>query len=164
MPDNILTVVGFSASKGFTFYGLRTGAMLCITQNPEIAAEFKRVASFSSRASWSNTARAGQAAIAKVFRDPQLLQKVFEERKEYEDLLSRRCRAFKEAAEEAGLTTCPFNAGFFVTIPCDNDNAVNEELQKTEFSPSLSAEEFELRSPLSVKPHAVWFRRKSLRR
>ncbi len=130
MPDNILTVVGFSASKGFTFYGLRTGAMLCITQNPEIAAEFKRVASFSSRASWSNTARAGQAAIAKVFRDPQLLQKVFEERKEYEDLLSRRCRAFKEAAEEAGLTTCPFNAGFFVTIPCDNDNAVNEELQK----------------------------------
>ena len=55
---------------------------------------------------------------------------MFEERKEYEDLLSRRCSAFKEAAEEAGLTTCPFNAGFFVTIPCDNDNAVNEELQK----------------------------------
>ena len=130
MPDNILTVIGFSASKGFTFYGLRTGAMLCITQNPEIAAEFKRVTSFSSRGSWSNSVRAGQAAIAKVFADEKLLQKVFEERKKYEDLLSARCRAFAEAAQEAGLKTCPFNAGFFITIPCENDDAVNEELQK----------------------------------
>lgn len=130
MPDNILTVIGFSASKGFTFYGLRTGAMLCITQNPEIAAEFKRVTSFSSRGSWSNSVRAGQAAIAKVFADEKLLQKVFEERKKYEDLLSERCRAFAEAAQEAGLKTCPFNAGFFITIPCENDDAVNEELQK----------------------------------
>ena len=59
-------------------------------------------------------------------------QKVFEERKEYEDLLSRRCRAFKEAAEEAGLTTCPFNAGFCYDSG-DNDNAVNEELQRQNF-------------------------------
>ena len=55
---------------------------------------------------------------------------MFEERREYEELLSVRCRAFKEAADEAGLETCPFNAGFFITIPCENDDAVNEELQK----------------------------------
>lgn len=130
MPDNILTVIGFSASKGFTFYGLRTGAMLCVTQNKEIAEEFKRVVTFSSRGSWSNCIRAGQAAIAKVFNDEALLAKVFEERKAYEKLLSARCEAFKEAAAAAGLKTCPFNAGFFITIPCENDEAVNEELQK----------------------------------
>lgn len=130
MPDNILTVIGFSASKGFTFYGLRTGAILCVTQNEEIAAEFKRVTSYSSRGSWSNSARVGQAAIAKVFNDEALLKKVFDERKEYEELLAVRCRAFKEAADEAGLKTCPFNAGFFITIPCDNDDDVNEELMK----------------------------------
>ena len=130
MPDNILVIVGFSASKGFTFYGLRTGAMLCITQNEEIAREFGRVASYSSRGSWSNCARAGQAAIAKVFRDEKLLARVFEERRIYEKLLADRCSAFKQAAEEAGLKTCPFNAGFFITIPCENDDEVNEELQK----------------------------------
>ena len=123
-------MVGFSASKGFTFYGLRTGAMLCITQNEEIAQEFKRVTAYSSRGSWSNCTRAGQAAIAKVFHDEKLLARVFEERKIYEKLLADRCRAFKEAAAEAGLATCPFNAGFFITIPCENDDAVNEELQK----------------------------------
>ena len=128
LPENILVVVGFSASKGFTFYGLRTGAMLCVTPNKEIAAEFKRVTSFASRGSWSNSVRVGQTALAKVFKDEKLLAKVFEERKQYEDLLSRRCAAFKEAAAAAGLKTCPFNAGFFITIPCENDDTVNEEL------------------------------------
>lgn len=131
LPSNILVVFGFSASKGFTFYGLRTGAMLCCTPDPEIAAEFKRVTSFSSRGSWSNSVRVGQLALAKVFKDEALLAKVFEERKAYEELLAKRCQAFKEAAAEAGLKTCPFNAGFFITIPCDNDDAVNEELFKS---------------------------------
>ena len=53
LPENILTICGFSASKGFTLYGMRTGAMLCITPNKEIAEEFKRVTAFSSRGSWS---------------------------------------------------------------------------------------------------------------
>lgn len=130
LPENILTVVGFSSSKGFTFYGLRTGAMLCITPNKEIAAEFKHFTSFASRGSWSNCVRVGQTALAKVFKDEELLTRVFDERKKYEDLLARRCKVFKEAAKEAGLRTCPFNAGFFITIPCENDDAVNEELFK----------------------------------
>lgn len=130
MPDNILVIAGFSASKGFTFYGLRTGAMLCITQNKEIAEEFKRVTSFASRGSWSNGVRVGQLALAKVFNDEALLKKVFDERKIYENLLSARCSAFKEAAAEADLKTCPFSGGFFVTVPCANDDAVNEELFK----------------------------------
>ena len=130
MPDNILVIAGFSASKGFTFYGLRTGAMLCITQNKEIAAEFKRVTSFASRGSWSNCVRVGQLALARVFNDEALLKKVFDERKAYEDLLSSRCNAFRDAAREAGLRTCPFSGGFFVTVPCANDDAVNEEMFK----------------------------------
>ena len=130
LPDNILVIAGFSASKGFTFYGLRTGAMLCVTPNQEIAAEFKRVTSFASRGSWSNCVRVGQLALARVFNDEALLKKVFDERKAYEDLLSARCSAFKDAAAEAGLRTCPFSGGFFVTVPCENDDAVNEELFK----------------------------------
>ena len=51
-------------------------------------------------------------------------------RKALEKLLADRCQAFKDASAAAGLRTCPFSAGFFVTIPCDNDDAVNEELFK----------------------------------
>ncbi len=130
LPENILTVVGFSASKGFTFYGLRTGAMLCVTPNKSIADEFKNFASAASRGSWSNSVRIGQQAIARVYKDKALLERVFKERREHEILLSQRCKAFKEAAAEANLKTCPFNGGFFITIPCDNDEAVSEELYK----------------------------------
>lgn len=130
LPENVLVIAGFSASKGFTFYGLRTGAMLCITPKKEIAEEFARVTSFASRGSWSNCTRAGQLALARVFNDEALLKKVFDERKDLEELLSRRCETFKAAAAEARLRTCPFTAGFFVTVPCDNDDAVNEELFK----------------------------------
>ncbi len=130
LPENVLVVVGFSASKGFTFYGLRTGAMLCVTPRKDIADEFARVTSFASRGSWSNSPRVGQLALAKVFNDEALLKKVFQERKSIEELLSTRCEAFKSAAAEAHLRTCPFKAGFFVTVPCDNDDAVSEELFK----------------------------------
>lgn len=130
LPENILTVVGFSSSKGFTFYGLRTGAMLCVTPKKEIADEFKKFATFASRGSWSNSVRVGQVALTKVFKDPVRLEQVFAERRKYEDMLSRRCTAFKEAAAAANLKTCPFNAGFFITVPCDNDDAVSEELFK----------------------------------
>lgn len=130
MPENVLIIAGFSASKGFTFYGLRTGGMLCVTPSKDIADEFGRVTSFASRGSWSNCTRVGQLALAKVFNDQTLLKKVFDERKSLEKLLSDRCQAFKDASAAAGLRTCPFSAGFFVTIPCDNDDAVNEELFK----------------------------------
>lgn len=128
LPENILPICGFSASKGFTLYGMRTGAMLCISPNKEIAEEFKRVTSFSSRGSWSNCARAGQTTIARIFNDEALLKKVFDERKQYEILLKDRCDAFRTAAAEANLKTCPFNGGFFVTVPCANDDAVNAVL------------------------------------
>lgn len=130
LPENILVVCGFSCSKGMTMYGMRTGAIICVTPSKEIAEEFKRVTSFSSRGSWSNCVRAGQTVLAKIYHDEALLKKVMDERAAYEKLLADRCQAFKDAAAEAGLETCPFSGGFFVTIPCENDEAVNEELFK----------------------------------
>lgn len=32
-------------------------------------------------------------------------------------------------AEKAGLKTCPYDSGFFVTIPCANPEKVGETLQ-----------------------------------
>ena len=45
-------------------------------------------------------------------------------------MLVDRGRTFAKAAEEAGLKTVPFEAGFFVTVPCENAEAVGLELQK----------------------------------
>ena len=40
LDENILILIAFSASKGFTMYGLRNGALLCVTSKEEIAKEF----------------------------------------------------------------------------------------------------------------------------
>ena len=64
LPENILAVVAFSMSKGFTLYGLRGGAMICITKNEDVAEEFVLVNSFSARASWSNCPRTAMKVLS----------------------------------------------------------------------------------------------------
>ena len=130
MPENVLPVIGYSASKTFTMYGMRCGAMICIAKTPAIAVEFKRACEFSSRGSWSNCNRAPQTVIAKIFADPELKKMVDEERAEYRDMLIRRGRAFEAAAKECGLEMVPFDAGFFASMPMPNPDEVAAELEK----------------------------------
>ena len=35
-----------------------------------------------------------------------------------------------EEAEKVGLKACPYDSGFFVTIPCEKPEAVGEKLQE----------------------------------
>lgn len=130
LPENVLPIIAYSLSKTYTLYGGRCGAMICVAKTPEIAAEFRRVCEFSSRGTWSNSARFGQVILSRIYDDPELLARVDEERAGYRDMLLARGRAFSEAAEEAGLPIVPFDAGFFVSVPCDDPDAVSRELEK----------------------------------
>ena len=130
MPENVLPIMAYSMSKTFTMYGLRCGAMICLAPSEEIAEEFQAVCEYSSRASWSNSARIGQSIIERIYEDEKLKEKVTEERAEIRNMLLKRGQAFEEAAKEAGLVTVPFDAGFFVSIPCDNPDEVACKLEK----------------------------------
>jgi len=130
VPANVLPVIGYSTSKTFTLYGARCGAAICLAPTAEIAEEFKMCLEFSSRGTWSNCAKAGQSIISKIFADEELLAKVTEERREIRDMLLRRGRAFEEEAEKAGLEIVPFDAGFFVSVPCENPDEVSAKLEK----------------------------------
>ena len=129
-PDNVLPVLGFSASKTFTGYGMRCGAMICMAPTQEIADEFKRVCEFSCRATWSNSPKAGQVVIEKIFENEELLAEVRRERAEIRNLLLRRGKAFEEAAAAADLDILPFDSGFFATIPCRNAKEVSAKLEE----------------------------------
>lgn len=129
VPENVLPIVAYSLSKTYTLYGTRCGAMICMAGTAEIAAEFKRVCEFSSRGSWSNSAKLAQVVLAGVYEDEALLQKVTEERAEFREMLLRRGRAFEEEANKAGLEIVPFDAGFFASIPCSNPDEVSKKLE-----------------------------------
>lgn len=129
LPQNILPLIAFSASKGYTMYGMRCGALLCMAPTAEIAKEFKDVMSVECRASWSNGNRAAMTVLASILQNPELKQKVDEERESYLRILRERGEVFMAEAEKAGLKTCPYDSGFFVTIPCANPEKVGETLQ-----------------------------------
>ena len=131
---NILPIVAYSASKTFTMYGARCGAMICLAHSPEVADEFEKVCSFSARTAWSNSPRAPQTVIEKIYSEPELLAEADAQRKEWRDILLARGKAFEAAATETGLNTVPFRAGFFVTIPySDPDKLINALAEKDVF-------------------------------
>ena len=130
LPENVISIMAYSLSKIYTLYGTRCGAMICIAKTREIADEFKRVCEYSSRGSWSNSAKVAQVILSRIYGDRELLENVNSERAYYREMLSKRGRAFTEAAEEAGLEIVPFDAGFFISIPCDNPDEISARLEK----------------------------------
>ncbi|MCF0140645.1 MAG: tRNA (guanosine(46)-N7)-methyltransferase TrmB [Mogibacterium sp.] len=130
MRSNILPIITYSASKTFTFYGFRCAAMMCLSPYEEIADEFDRVCTFSSRASWSNSPRAPQTVIEHIYSNPELLAKVDAERAIYRDMLLARGKAFEEEANKVGLEIVPFSSGFFVSIPTDQPDALCAKLEE----------------------------------
>ena len=129
LPHHILPLIAFSASKGFTMYGMRCGALLCMAPTAELAKEFKDAVSVASRASWSNGNHAAMAVVSKIFADDALFAKVTEERDHYMKILQERGRAFMEEADRIGLKCCPYDSGFFITVPCENAEEVGKALQ-----------------------------------
>ena len=117
LPCNILIVVAFSISKSLTMYGLRTGAAICVSSNKDVAQEFSDVFEASNRGTWSNGTRCGMALLSGIMNNKELLSRVDREREELKELLSRRAEVFLEEAGSVKLDTCPYKAGFFVTIP-----------------------------------------------
>lgn len=130
LPSNILVVVAYSLSKSYTMYGMRSGAMICMTPDKEIADEFKMVCAFSCRGTWSNCNRAAMTTLSNIYADEELLAKVTAERQKYCKMLVQRGKTFQRIANQVGLKIVPFDAGFFVTVPCENADAVGLELQK----------------------------------
>lgn len=129
MSENVLPVIAHSLSKAYTLYGLRCGAMICLAKSAAVAEEFKNACEYSSRGSWSNSPRAPQVMLSKIYGDDVLLGKVDEERKALRDMLLKRGKAFEEAALKCGLEMVPFNGGFFASIPCERAEAVCSKLE-----------------------------------
>ncbi len=130
LPDSILILIAFSMSKSFTLYGMRGGALICLTQNKDIADEFKLVNAFSNRGTWSNSTRAAMVALSRIFKNEILLAKVKEERNSALSMLLNRGKTFTEAACASGLSICPYSTGFFAVALCRNPDKAGDILQK----------------------------------
>lgn len=130
LPANILCIIGYSMSKGFTMYGQRTGAMIGVSADKSVIDEFAAINQYTSRATWSNINRPAMRTLATIYSDAELLSKVCAERDYYYQMIKARADLFTKEAAECGLPMLPYVAGFFLSIPAKNPEAICEKLHE----------------------------------
>ena len=119
----------WSASKSFTHYGLRVGALVaCVADDTERAA-VEAALSYSCRGTWSNCSRGGLVAITRLLVDPEMARACDAERAGFKGLLRARVDAFNAGASERGLRYPRYEGGFFVTVFDDHPREKAEAMR-----------------------------------
>ncbi|MGH7269976.1 MAG: aminotransferase class I/II-fold pyridoxal phosphate-dependent enzyme, partial [Polyangiaceae bacterium] len=114
LAGKAVILFAWSASKSYTQYGLRVGALIACVAD---AGERQRVASalsYSCRGTWSNCNRGGLEAVARMLSDSEVSRACLAERAALKSVLLGRVAAFNERAR--GLRYPRYEGGFFVTV------------------------------------------------
>ncbi|NUN51842.1 MAG: aminotransferase class I/II-fold pyridoxal phosphate-dependent enzyme [Planctomycetaceae bacterium] len=111
-----LLLVAWTASKSFTQYGARVGALVAVHPDAAVRKRLANALSYSCRGTWSNCNHAGMLAIGSILEDATLRARADAERAKLVGLLEERVQAFNGAAKAAGLRYPRYEGGFFVSV------------------------------------------------
>jgi aromatic-amino-acid transaminase len=121
----------WSASKSYTHYGLRVGALVACIADDKERAMTEAALSYSCRGTWSNCNRGGLSAITRLLVDPEMARACTTERDGLKALLRSRVDAFNTHARARGLRYPRYEGGFFVTVfddkPLEKAKAMREK-------------------------------------
>ncbi len=106
----------WSASKSFTLYGQRVGALIACIADPKERTLVASALSYSCRGTWSNCNRGGMTAVTRLLAHPESARTSSEERTAIGRVLLARVAAFNRCAKERGLLHPRYEGGFFVTV------------------------------------------------
>lgn len=114
--DKLLLTMAWSASKSFTCYGLRVGALVAVRRDRNERQRIQSTLAGHACGTWANCNRGGLAAVARLLTDPQLRVAVERDRGQQIELLRRRSELFMAAASRCELDCPPYGGGFFTTV------------------------------------------------
>jgi aromatic-amino-acid transaminase len=129
LAGKALLLFAWSASKSFTQYGLRVGALVALHPDPAERARMQAALSYSCRGTWSNCNAGGMAAITRLLTEPDLCAGVDRERAALKGLLCQRVACWNELASKAKLRYPRYDGGFFTTVFCDDAAGVATRLK-----------------------------------
>lgn len=137
---SVTLLFAWSASKSFTHYGLRVGALVACAGDAE-RAMVEAALCYSCRGTWSNCNRGGLAAITRMLADPELARACTVDRENAKALLLARVDAFNARAARRGLRYPRYEGGFFVTVFVDapHERAATMRSQGVYVLPQLPA-------------------------
>lgn len=119
ISEHAQVVFAWSASKSFTQYGSRVGAIVAFCPDEAERRTVAAALSYSCRGTWSTCNAAGMAAVTRALVEPELRARVDAERAVLKALLDGRVAAWNEHARAAGLRYPRYDGGFFTTVLCD---------------------------------------------
>jgi len=127
IPANFLPLICFSASKTFSIYGLRVGALLAVTQSKEVIDNFRVTASSVARSIWSCPNHHALTAMTNILNNSEKRSQFKQAIDKKCDMLEARGNLFMKEANECGLKTLPYVSGFFITITVkDSDKSLKD--------------------------------------
>lgn len=109
-------LVGWTASKSYTQYGARVGALVALHGDAAVRGRIAAALGYTCRATWSNCNHRGMVAVERLLTDPAAAARADEDRAELVALLGTRVDAFNEAASRAALCHPRYEGGFFVSV------------------------------------------------
>ncbi|MBP2654348.1 MAG: tyrB [Firmicutes bacterium] len=128
LPENVLVLVAYSMSKGYTLYGQRTGAIIGVSSSRRVIDEFESVNQYLCRATWSNINRSAMKVLTTIHKDKALTDELDRERDYFYKMIHERAKVFTAESQAANLKIMPYIAGFFLSVPASNPDAVCEKL------------------------------------
>lgn len=116
MVESATVLFGWTASKAFTQYGARVGALVALNNSADERAAIAGALGYSCRGTWSNCNHRGLLAVTQLLRDPELAARSARERAALVDLLAQRVRSFNQLAAQHNLEYPRYEGGFFVSV------------------------------------------------
>ncbi|HET6331769.1 MAG TPA: pyridoxal phosphate-dependent aminotransferase [Polyangiales bacterium] len=116
LADQVLLTIAWSASKTFTCYGLRAGALVAIAPDRAVRNSVRDTIACHCCGTWANCNRGALAALIRLLQEPRLRAAVACDREVFIDLLAQRSAAFEQAIEEHALCRPTYKGGFFTSV------------------------------------------------
>lgn len=126
---HITPLLAFSASKSFSMYGLRLGALIGLFQTEKQAEYFKKHAYEDALGKWSTAPSVGIELFNEISKEKETYKKIITK---ITNQLTKRGNLFIQEASKQNLKHYPFKGGFFVLIPVDDPLKCYEKLVKEE--------------------------------
>ena len=130
LKDNALTIITWSASKAFTMYGLRLGALIFIDSFSMKTQKMLNICKIAARANWSCVGSEALNIITSILKDKETLIEYEKEIMMLNEMLQKRVKLFMRQAKEVNLDVIPYRGGFFIAINSDNPKLLSDELEK----------------------------------
>lgn len=130
LVDRVTLLVAWTASKSFTQYGARVGALVASHADPDERERLENALVYTCRGTWSNCNHMGMSAVADALTKPELRARLDTERDDLRALLADRVEVFNRHAEGSSLRYPRYEGGFFVSCFTDDARGVAERCKE----------------------------------